>query len=107
MDAAGAIDVGVISFHRHVRGGVEENRWRGKRVTLDEPDRCGDVVDDVAKDDWDGSFRLEEVDGATIVVGKGGGLRVEGRVGFDEGDKMLPDEPLGLLGVGKGSRAAL
>lgn len=99
--------MGMIGFDDHIDGGIEEDGGRGIGIAVDEPDGGGDVVDDVGEDDGDRAVGLEEVDGAAVVVGEGGGLGVEGGKGFEEEEEVLPDEEFGFFGVGEGGWAAL
>ncbi|GMN33120.1 hypothetical protein TIFTF001_041839 [Ficus carica] len=69
--------------------GRELGRKRGKG--LHEPYDDGDVVGDAVEGDGDGAVGLEEVDGADVVVGEGGGLGLEGGEGGGEGDKVLAE----------------
>ena len=84
---------------------VEREREGGRG--LHEPYDDGDVVGDAVEGDGDSAVGLEEVDGAAVVVGEGGGLGLEGGEGGGEGDEVLADKPFGVLGVGEGGGAAL
>lgn len=72
------------------------------RVSLHEPDHDGDIVGDVLKHHRNCAFGLEEVDGASVVVGEDCGFGLERGIGFGERDEMLTDEPFDIFGVGKG-----
>ena len=91
----------------HIALGIHVDAGRVARVGLHEPNDNGDVVSHSLKRHRDGAFGLEEIDGATIVVGEGRGLGLEGRVGGGEGDQMLADEPFGILRVREGGGAPL
>lgn len=106
-DEAGGVDVGVGALDDHVASGVDVDARGMARVGLHEPDDDGDVVGDALEGHGDGAVCLEEVDGAAIVVGEGGRLGLEGRVGGGEGEKVLADQPLGVLRVGQRRGAPL
>lgn len=72
---AGGVDVRVGALDNHVAGRVDIDARRMARVGLHEPYDDGDVVGDALKGHRDGAIGLEEVDGAAIVMGEGGGLR--------------------------------
>lgn len=101
------VNVRVGALDDHVPGGVNVDARRVARVRLHEPDEGGDVVGDALKRHGDGAVSLEEVDGTAVVVGEGGGFGFEGREGGGEGNEVLADEPLGVLGVREGGGAAL
>lgn len=107
MDGPVAVDVGVVGLDDHVGSGSEEDGGGLAGVVLEEPDGGGDVVDEGVVRDGDGAVGHEEVDGASVVVGEGGGFGVEGGEGGGEGDEVVPDLPLGVLAVGEGGGPAL
>lgn len=92
----------VRALDDHVARGVDVDARRVARVGLHEPKDNGDVVSDALKGHGDGAIGLEEVDGAAVVVGEGGGFGLQRRVGAGEGDQMLADQPLGVLRVREG-----
>lgn len=101
------VNMSVGAFDDHVSGGVNvDARWVA-RVRLHEPDDDGDVVGDGLVGHRDGSDGLEEVDGAAVVVGEGGGFGFQGREGGGESNEVLADEPLCVLRVGDGGGTAL
>ena len=71
----------VRALDDHVARGVDVDARRVAGVGLHEPDYDRDVVGDGLEGNRDGAFGLEEVDGAAVVVGEGGGFGVERRVG--------------------------
>lgn len=72
-------------------------------IRLHEPDLDRDVVGDVLEDHRNSSIGLEEIDGAAIVVGEGGGLDLQRLVGLRKTEEVLPDEPLDVFDVRQGA----
>lgn len=97
----------VRALDDHVARGVDVDAGRVAGVGLHEPDDDGDVVGDALEGHGDGAVGLEEVDGAAVVVGEGGGLGLEGGEGGGEGDQVLADQPFGVLRVREGGGTAL
>lgn len=91
----------------HVARRVDEHQGRVVWVGLHQPDDNGDVVRDALKIHRNGAVGLEEVHRAAVVVSEDGGLGLERWVGFDQLEQMLPDVPLGGLGVGQSRWPAL
>ncbi|PON78154.1 hypothetical protein PanWU01x14_021360 [Parasponia andersonii] len=91
----------------HVARGVDVDARRVARVGLHEPNDNGDVVGDALERHGDSAVGLEEVNGAAVVVGEGGGFGLERRVGGGEGDQVLADQPFGVLRVREGGGAPL
>lgn len=85
----------------HVASRVDIDERRVARIGLHEPESDGDVVGDAMEEHGDGAVGLEEVDGAAIVVGVGGGFGLEAGVGFGERDQVLADQPFYIFGVGE------
>jgi hypothetical protein len=106
-DEAGAIDERVVGLDEHVAGRGEEDEGRGARVGVGEPEDGGEVVDGAGVGDGDGAVGLEQVRGAAVVVGEEGGPGAEGGEGVGEGDEVVADEPLDVLGVGQRRGAPL
>lgn len=105
-DAVGG-DEGVGALDNHVARGIDEYQRRVVGVRIHQPDDDRDVVGDAVEIHRDGAVGLEEIDGAAVVVGEGGGLGLQRRVGFSELHQMLPDVPLHPLRVRQRRRAAL
>lgn len=72
-------------------------------VRLHEPDLDRDVVSDVLENHRNSPLGLEEIDGAAIVVGEGGGLDLQRRVGLRKSEEVLPDVPLDVFDVRQGA----
>lgn len=53
-------------------------------VGLHQPDDDRNVVGDALKTHGNGAVGLEEIDGAAVVVGEGGGLGLQRRVSLSE-----------------------
>lgn len=106
-DEAGGVHKGMGALDDHIARGVDVDAGSVARVDVHEPDDDGDVVGHALKRHRDGAVDLEEVDGAPVVVGERRRLGLQGRVGGDEGDEVLPDEPFDVLGVREGGGAAL
>lgn len=82
-DAVGG-DEGMGTLDDHVASGIDEDQRRVVGVGLHQPDDDRDVVGDALKIHGNGADGLEEIDGAAVIVGEGGGLGLQGRVSLSE-----------------------
>lgn len=98
---SGRINKRVLGFDDHITRGVNEDERRVTRVSLHQPDDDGDIVGDVLIQHRDCAVRLEEVDGASVVVGEDCGFGLERGIGLGEREEMLTDEPFDVFGVRK------
>lgn len=77
-------DEGMGAFDNHIPCRVDEDQRGVVGVGLHQPYDNGDVVGDSLVRHRDGAVGLEEIDGAAVVVGEYGGLRLKRRIGFDK-----------------------
>lgn len=68
-------------------------------VRFHEPDDYRDVIGDAVVEHRNGAIGVEEINAPAVVVSEGAGFNVERRIDIVESKKVLPDQPLDVLGV--------
>lgn len=106
-DQTRRVNVRVRAFDDHVARGVHVHDGRVARVGFHEPYNDGDVVSDALKCHRNSAVGLEEINGTTVVVSERRRFGLERRERGGECDEVLPDQPLGVFGIGHGGGAAL